>query len=169
MESSAACGWQQAQHYRKRPVTSTRRRARWCRAKGQLPSVTYPVALRVLCCLVPAGEIDSPAKESEVRRQTLFFLLFTLFVAIASAQQDDSAAVNCTQFMAWTAGGMSSQRLDRLARQRGIALPSMRPYPNPCRTPGREPSLLQSLRPLTRGSGKAEAGSCPPHLPTQAS
>ncbi len=56
-----------------------------------------------------------------MRRQTLVFLLFiTLFAGFASAQQNDPGAVSCTQFMAWTAGGMSSQRLIRLAQQRGI-------------------------------------------------
>src|SRR6266481_3069680 len=63
-----------------------------------------------------------PRRGVGVHRQTLVFLLFTnLFVALASAQPNDSNAVNCTQFMAWTAGGVSSQRLARLVQQRGIS------------------------------------------------
>ena len=68
-----------------------------------------------------------------VRRQTLAFLLFiTLFAVIASAQQNGPGAVSCTQFMAWTAGGLSSQRLVRLAQQRGISFPLDAPVPSSC-------------------------------------
>ena len=67
-----------------------------------------------------------------MRRQTLLFLLFTLFVTGAAAEQKISNAVDCTQFMAWTVGGMSSQRLTRLAQQRGIAFPLVRPHLSFC-------------------------------------
>ena len=56
-----------------------------------------------------------------MRHQALLFLSVYAFPGVCSAQQDDSAPVTCTQFIAWTAGGMSSQRLNRLAHERGIA------------------------------------------------
>jgi hypothetical protein len=40
-----------------------------------------------------------------VRHQALFFLLLSVFVVSGRAQQNDSAPVNCSQFIAWTARG----------------------------------------------------------------
>ena len=101
-----------------------------------------------------------------MRRQTLLILLFTLFGACAAAQQDNRTAVNCTQFMAWTAGGMSSQRLDRLAHQWGIAFTPDAATSQSLLLVGAEPSLIQGLRSIhccggfeTRHSAPRKLGS----------
>ena len=103
-----------------------------------------------------------------MRRQTLIFLLFTaLFAGLASAQQNDPSAVSCTQFMAWSAGGMSSQRLLRLAQQRGISFTLDAPASQLLLTAGAEPAVLQNLRKTSLGSihsdpGKADAACSAP-------
>ena len=56
-----------------------------------------------------------------MRHQALFVLTIFLFLASAPAQQNDLSPVSCTQFLARTAAAVSSQRLNRLARERGIA------------------------------------------------
>ena len=81
-----------------------------------------------------------------MRPQALLFLLFTLSTVSAPAQHNDPAPLSCTQFIAWTAGGMSSQRLDRLSHQRGLAFPLDAPT---LLEAGVEPALLQSLRTIT--------------------
>ena len=103
-----------------------------------------------------------------MRRQTLVFLLFTgLFAGMASGQQNDPGAVSCTQFMAWSAGGMSSQRLLRVAQQRGISFTLDAPASQLLLTAGAEPAVLQNLRKTSLGSthsapGKADAGCSAP-------
>ena len=104
-----------------------------------------------------------------MRRQILAFLLFTLFAAFASAQQNGPIAINCTQFMAWTAGGMSSSRLIRLAQQRGIAFRLDAAITQSLLTAGVEPALLQNLHTIegassNSGSGKSDDGGCPAPL-----
>jgi len=59
-----------------------------------------------------------------VRLKVLWFLLVALAAVSALAQRNEPAQVSCTQFISWTAGGMSSERLDRLAHQRGLAKPA---------------------------------------------
>jgi hypothetical protein len=85
-----------------------------------------------------------------VHRQTLVFLLFTnLFVGLAPAQPNDSNAVNCTQFMAWTAGGVSSQRLARLVQQRGISFLLDAPTLQLLLKAGAEPPCCRAYIPST--------------------
>src|ERR1700730_13754709 len=99
-----------------------------------------------------------PARGVGVRRQILVFLLFTRFVAFASVQQNDPGAVNCTQFMAWTASGVSSQRLIRIAQQRGISFTLDAATAQSLLTAGAEPALLQNLRTIeSRSTSSDEA------------
>ena len=87
-----------------------------------------------------------------MRRQILIFLLFTFSGAFASTRQSDAAAVTCTQFMAWTAGGMSSQRLMQLSHQRGISFILDTETSQSLLTAGADPALLENLRSVARQS-----------------
>ncbi len=58
-----------------------------------------------------------------MRLHVLLFLLFTMAAFAVPVPQDDLSPISCTQFIAWSAGGMSATRLERLARQRGLAFP----------------------------------------------
>ena len=87
-----------------------------------------------------------------MRRQILIFLLFTSFGAFASTGQRDAAAVTCTQFMAWTAGGMSSQRLMQLSHQRGTSFILDTETSQSLLTAGADPALLENLRFVARQS-----------------
>ena len=99
-----------------------------------------------------------------MRRQILAFSAVYPLRGVCFGAQNDPVAVNCTQFMAWTAGGMSSQRLIRLAHQRGIAFTLDAATSQSLLTAGAEPALLQNLR-IDRGQqfgpGKSDAGACP--------
>ena len=99
-----------------------------------------------------------------MRRQTLLFLLFTAFVKFAPAQQFEVAAISCSQFMAWTAGGVSSPRLLRLAQQRGIAFPLDAFTSATLSVAGADPGLLQNLRTLNSRTISSDpqkvAGTC---------
>ena len=64
-----------------------------------------------------AGNGHPRKKGVGVRPQALLFLLFTLSAVSALGRKNMPAPADCTQFIAWTAGGMSSQRLDRLAHR----------------------------------------------------
>jgi len=97
-----------------------------------------------------------------VRPQALYFLLFTVFVMPATAQQNNPAPVTCTQFIAWTAGEVSSQRLNRLARERGIAFSLDSATSETLLAAGVEPALLPTLRSSTRGN--RDAAGCPAPL-----
>ncbi len=83
-----------------------------------------------------------------MRLQALLFLLFSLSTVSASAEQNDPAPVTCTQFVAWTAGGMSNQRLNRLAHERGIAFALDSATSRSLLASGVNPELLQSLHTL---------------------
>ena len=97
-----------------------------------------------------------------MRLQVLFFLLVALFVASAPAQQDDSAPVTCTQFVAWTAGGMSNPRLDRLAHLRGTTFTPDEATSRSLSAAGVDPALLRNLP--APASGKLDAADCPSSL-----
>lgn len=97
-----------------------------------------------------------------MRPQALLFLLFTLSAVPARAQSNDSAPLTCAQFLAWTAGGMSSHRLIRLAHQGGLAFPLDASTSNSLLEAGVEPALLQSLR--TVAPGGREGSDCPASL-----
>jgi hypothetical protein len=101
-----------------------------------------------------------------VRPQALLFLLLTLLTMSAAAQHTNPQPVSCAQFIAWTAGGMSSQRLDRLARERGLAFPLDVATSNALLEAGVEPTLLQSLRTIASGAITTDLGDgadCPAH------
>src|SRR5690242_1097690 len=109
---------------------------------------------------LPAGYFI-PGPGVGVRRQTLLFLLFTGFLRCASGQQSDSAAITCTQAMAWSAGGMSSPRLVRLAQQRGIAFILDAATSQSLSAAGADPALLQRLGTIdlrTTDSGSVHSG-----------
>ncbi len=78
--------------------------------------------------------------------QAMFFLLFTLSTVPVLAEPNDSAPMTCAQVVAWTAGGMPTQRLDRLTHQRGLAFPLDAATSNSLSAAGMDPALLQSLR-----------------------
>ncbi len=81
-----------------------------------------------------------------MRRNLLVFLLLTLLPLLASAEQNDLKPIDCTQLMAWIAGGVSTPRLQHLLRERTIGF-----FPNEATIKlliraGAEPVFIRSLR-----------------------
>lgn len=102
-----------------------------------------------------------------MRHQALLILpLFFYLAASAPAQQRDPAPVSCTQFMAWTVGGVSSHRLNRLADERGIAFRLDTAASDSLRTAGADPVLIQHRRTLSPVSVNTDAAGSRPHWPT---
>src|SRR5438132_11848256 len=64
--------------------------------------------------LFPSGQ------GADVRRNPLVLLLLTLLPLLASAEQNDLKPIDCTQLMAWVAGGVSTPRLQHLLRDRKL-------------------------------------------------
>ncbi len=98
-----------------------------------------------------------------MRRNPLVLLLLTLLPLLASAEQNDLKPIDCTQLMAWIAGGVSTPRLQHLLRERTIGF-----FPNEATIKlliraGAEPVFIRSLR-ATRSTPKASASACPAKL-----
>ena len=105
-----------------------------------------------------------------MRRQTLLFLLFTVFArGCLRAGNRVAAPISCTQFMAWTAGECPASGSPGLAQQRGIAFTLDAATSESLLTAGRSRHLLQNLRTLDSRSinsdpEKVAAGACPASL-----
>jgi tetratricopeptide (TPR) repeat protein len=101
-----------------------------------------------------------------VRPQVLSVLLVALSTVSALAQTNLPEPVTCTQVIAWAAGGMPSQRIARLAFQRGLAFPLDAAASWSLSEAGLEATLLQSLRGQSlRAQTTGRSGSeCPESL-----
>ena len=99
-----------------------------------------------------------------MRHQALLILSLFLSLASAPAQQNDSAPVSCTQLIAWSAGGVSSQRLNRLTHEQGIAFRLDAAASDSLRMAGVDPVLIQHLRTLIPVSIDTGAAGCPAPL-----
>ena len=100
----------------------------------QLPAASYSAA-RVISTSSSDNDEDGetcPELRSWSAPSGPVFSAGCPLVASAPAQQDDSAPVTCTQFLAWSAGEMSSQRLNRLVHERGTHSPWTRLHPSRC-------------------------------------
>ena len=93
-----------------------------------------------------------------MRAQALPFLLFALSAVSAFAEASDPAPMTCTQLIAWTAAGVPSQRLDRLAHQRGLAFPVDTATSNSLSEAGVASVLLQSLRAIAPAGSRRVSG-----------
>jgi hypothetical protein len=83
-----------------------------------------------------------------VGSQALSFLLLVLAISAISAlaQPPEPVPLTCTQVIAWSAGGVPSQRMARLVHQRGLAFPLDATTSSLLLQAGVEPALLQSLQ-----------------------
>jgi len=97
-----------------------------------------------------------------VRFQALFPALFIAMTLSAPGQESRPAPVTCVQLLAWSAGEISSQRLNRLAHERGIAFSLDSTTSDALVAAGVEPRLLQELR--TAPADKPDASGCPASL-----
>ena len=98
-----------------------------------------------------------------MRRNPLVLLLFTLLPLLASAEQNDLKPIDCTQLMAWIAGGVSSPRLQYLLRERTLGFFSNEAAIKLLMRAGAEPLLIRSLR-ATKAIPQASASGCPAKL-----
>src|SRR5437870_13589452 len=90
--------------------------------------------------LFPSGQ------GADVRRNPLVLQLFTLLPLLASAEQNDLKPIDCTQLMAWIAGGASSPRLQYLLRERTLGFFSNEPAIQLPMRAGAEPLPIRTLR-----------------------
>ena len=97
-----------------------------------------------------------------MRLQALLAPLFIALAVSAPGQESHPAAVTCVQLLAWSAGGMSSPRLNRLVHERGIAISLDSTTSDALLAGGVEPALLQDLR--TAPAYKPDASGCPASL-----
>jgi tetratricopeptide (TPR) repeat protein len=95
-----------------------------------------------------------------VRGKWVCCFLLIAFAASAPAERNPSKPLECSQFMAWVIGGVSSQRLTRVAQQRGVAFAVDESAAEALQVSGAQPELIQSLRAM-HASGNA---SCPAPL-----
>src|SRR5207253_150199 len=107
--------------------------------------------------LFPSGQ------GADVRRNPLVLLLFTLLPLLASSNQNTLKPIDCTQLMAWIAGGVSSPRLQYLLRERTLGFFSNEAAIKQLTLAGADPLLISSLR-ATKAIPKASASACPAKL-----
>ena len=93
---------------------------------------------------------------------SLFFLLMMAPVAFSGPTQ--APPVDSSQLMAWLAGGVSSNRLSRLIKDRGINFKLDRGYTKALRSAGANPAVIQVLRDSTATLAAGMQVSCPPAL-----
>ena len=97
-----------------------------------------------------------------MRPRALLFLLLTLF-AVSISAYSQTAPLTCGEVLAWTAGGMSSQRLGRLAQASGVAFPLDAAASVALSGAGVQPALLRSLHAVATQTRAADSG-CPSSL-----
>ena len=93
---------------------------------------------------------------------SLFFLLVMPPAAFSGPTQ--APTVESSQLMAWLAGGVSSNRLSRLIKDRGINFRLDRGYTKALRSAGADPAVIQVLRDSTATLAAGMQVSCPPAL-----
>src|SRR5437588_12854427 len=104
-----------------------------------------------------------PGQGADVRRNALVLLLFTLLPLLASAEQNDLKPIDCTQLMAWIAGGVSSPRLQYLLRERTLGFFSNEAAIKLLMRAGAEAQVIRRFR-ATKATPKAPASAWPAEL-----
>src|ERR1700685_1573384 len=93
------------------------------------------------------AEPDFPSGEGVgVRRKGLILLSLVLFALPSLGEQNGSKPGDCTQLMAWVAGGVSNQQLKRRVQERGIAFVPDGAAAKALLRVGVEPELIQTLQ-----------------------
>src|SRR5579864_1129129 len=78
--------------------------------------------------------------------------------------QSQVTPLNSTQLLAWLTGGVSSNRLSRLARERKIDFVMSEDYVRCFRAAGADTALIQSLRQLSAKGASLKGAGCSPAL-----
>jgi len=113
------------------------------------------------------GSLNSPTsgpglrtKVSRIKIAGFKSVFVFFFLATVAAASVDSRPVNTTEIAAWLVGGVSSSRLARLVKERGLATLPTQAELRQLKAAGAKPELLQIL-----SSGNLQSAKIGPPIP----
>src|SRR2546422_11329336 len=105
----------------------------------------------------PKSQQAEPALRSPVKSKFLCPVVFFAIAALTAAHAIDTKSVDVTQIVAWSAAGVSSGRLMRLAGERGLKRTAGKEQLRQLEGAGADPKLIHALAKAKAGGSELPA------------